>query len=210
MLMIRDSSSDILCRVMKSDMHLIGERISQLRSDMELTQVELAQMVSKTPFAPKVTQSQIANIENGEGRNLPSPRLLGGLAWVLQVSTDYLLGLTDDQSSYSEVGNQVTITVDDPIRREKLQGICDALRKANNNDLDFFAHFLSKTEFGRAEALPASQSEYRLIDELWMLVFMLAGADEAKALLDSGVPASPAFRRMVSLALAKNDKSRNG
>lgn len=99
----------------------LGKRIAGLRKDMGITQSELARLVNETVFAPKISQSQIANVEGGKGKHWPSARLLGGLALVLRSSTDYILGLTDDQSAYAEEKDQVVVAIDDPDRRSKVQ-----------------------------------------------------------------------------------------
>jgi len=68
----------------------LGERISHWRKRRKLTQEELA-------FKANVTKAAISNYENGH--SAPSNETLVAIANALIVSTDYLLGRTDDPSS---------------------------------------------------------------------------------------------------------------
>lgn len=66
------------------------ERIRGLREDADLSQTELAQFF-------RVGQKTISNWENG--RNEPPYEILKKYAEKFQVTTDYILGLTDDPNS---------------------------------------------------------------------------------------------------------------
>lgn len=66
------------------------ERIRGLREDADLSQTELAQIF-------RVGQKTISNWENG--RNEPPYEILKKYAEKFQVTTDYILGLTDDPNS---------------------------------------------------------------------------------------------------------------
>ena len=79
----------------------IGDRIKLLRKEMELTQTQLAQRLG-------VDRSTISKYECGE-RQIPIGSLVP-LAKILRVSTDYLLGNSDQR--YIGTGN-VRITYDD-------------------------------------------------------------------------------------------------
>lgn len=63
-----------------------NERIGDLRSGMELSQKQLAEIIGIAP-------SQLSRIENGEIKSISSD-ILVKLAKALHVSTDYILGLT--------------------------------------------------------------------------------------------------------------------
>ncbi len=65
----------------------IGQRIKQTREKLEYTQAKLASEAEITPAA-------ISQIESGD--RIPSSPILRKLASVLKVSTDYLLGATDE------------------------------------------------------------------------------------------------------------------
>lgn len=67
-----------------------SERIRGLREDADLSQTELAQIF-------RVGQKTISNWENG--RNEPPYEILKKYAEKFQVTTDYILGLTDDPNS---------------------------------------------------------------------------------------------------------------
>jgi transcriptional regulator with XRE-family HTH domain len=64
-----------------------GDRLRLAREAKNLTQRELARVMDYTEF-------QISRYETG--KNAPSAGLLERLARQLEVSTDYLLGLSDD------------------------------------------------------------------------------------------------------------------
>lgn len=64
----------------------VNERIGDLRTSRGLQQKELAEMIG-------VSASQLSRIENGETTNINS-ETIAKLARALNVSTDYILGLT--------------------------------------------------------------------------------------------------------------------
>lgn len=68
------------------------ERIRNLREDSDLTQAEIGQKIN-------VPQRTYAYYESGE-RMIP-PQVLVALAQFYDVSVDYLLGLTDQKTPYS-------------------------------------------------------------------------------------------------------------
>lgn len=65
-----------------------GDRLKELRKQIGLNQAELAEKMS-------VTKSVISYYENRE--RAPSPEILIKLASIFHVSTDYLLGLENEQ-----------------------------------------------------------------------------------------------------------------
>lgn len=67
------------------------QRIRDLREDKDMTQSQIAQMLG-------VGQRAYAYYESG-ARMLP-PEILCALAKIYHVSTDYLLGLTDEKKPY--------------------------------------------------------------------------------------------------------------
>ena len=69
-----------------------GKRLKRLREDRELTLQELVDKLKLT-FDITVTFGSLGNYERGY--RLPRPILLNKLASFYDVTTDYLLGLTD-------------------------------------------------------------------------------------------------------------------
>ena len=67
--------------------YLFGERLKALRKSRNLTLQQVGDVVSST-------KSTIGNLEHG--RKKPSIDIVIALADFFEVSTDYLLGLTDD------------------------------------------------------------------------------------------------------------------
>ena len=94
----------------------VGQRIQERRIALRLTQDELAEMVLST-------QRQISRYERNI--NHPSPELLAMFAQVLGVSSDYLLGLTDDP--VRSVGGELDL---DPLEREAIE-----LLRSQNDDM---------------------------------------------------------------------------
>ena len=144
------------------------------------------------------------------GVKMPSLALARKIALELDSNVDFIIGLTDDDKPFGDLDDQVVVTIDDPDRRAKIQAIADALRVMPEHDVALVAQLTARIQSGKPANTPASQNEYEMLDQLWMLIFMLAGPHEALALLDGGIPASPQFKRMIALAVAKDDKARNG
>ncbi|OMP68764.1 helix-turn-helix domain-containing protein [Domibacillus epiphyticus] len=65
---------------------MLSKRLKAARLNKELTQQKLANRI-------KTTKGTISNYENGH--STPSNEMLRELSLVLEVSTDYLLGVTD-------------------------------------------------------------------------------------------------------------------
>ncbi|EOH43316.1 TPA: helix-turn-helix transcriptional regulator [Enterococcus faecium] len=72
-------------------MQNLGRRYKRLRIEKNLTQAELAEIVGGT-------HSTVAKWEAGV--NLPRAKELRILARLFEVSSDYLIGLTDDRTPY--------------------------------------------------------------------------------------------------------------
>jgi transcriptional regulator with XRE-family HTH domain len=69
----------------------LGTRVYKLRRQRKLSQQELAELVG-------VNQSFISKIERGEQTN-PNAETLKGLAKALGCTTDYLVGMHEDEDS---------------------------------------------------------------------------------------------------------------
>jgi transcriptional regulator with XRE-family HTH domain len=73
----------------------LGTRVLKLRRERKLSQQELAQRVG-------VNQSFISKIESGEQIN-PNAATLKGLAKTLGCTTDYLVGMYEDENETIEL-----------------------------------------------------------------------------------------------------------
>jgi len=94
----------------------IGERIRQLRQQHSWTQNELADRT-------QLERKSIIRYESGQ--NVPGGRALTSLARIFGVSTDYLLGLSDDPQPIPADESDLS-----PIELEVIQ----ALRRARTED----------------------------------------------------------------------------
>lgn len=71
-------------------MNTLGERISFLRDNMEMTQKELAEKIGITPMTlAKYTKDL----------NEPRSSIIAKMAQTLNTTSDYIIGLTNDYSS---------------------------------------------------------------------------------------------------------------
>ena len=68
-------------------MEIFCKRIKELREEKELTQKALAEQLN-------TTNSAVCDWE--KGRTQPDLEMLAKLAWLFEVSTDYLVGLSDE------------------------------------------------------------------------------------------------------------------
>jgi transcriptional regulator with XRE-family HTH domain len=73
----------------------LGERVAKLRRERQLSQKELAQRVG-------VHQSFISKMEGGEQTN-PNAETLKGLARALGCTTDYLVGMYDEDEDSEQL-----------------------------------------------------------------------------------------------------------
>ncbi len=78
-------------------MPVFGEILAELRQDKGMTQQELAVMLH-------VSKSSISNLETGQRR--AHTELICKTAKVFNVSTDYLLGISDFQETFSVTGKK--------------------------------------------------------------------------------------------------------
>lgn len=75
---------------MNFDAKLLGKRINEQRKKMNITQEQLAEMLGKS--VPLVYYYS-------SGKRVPPPETLYKLSKILKVSSDYLLGLSDNPTS---------------------------------------------------------------------------------------------------------------
>lgn len=83
---------------------VLPERMRRLREDLGWTQTDLARTL--TERGSGVNQAHISKIENGQRQ--PSLELLHQLAAVLETTTDYLLGLSDNPLAVEEAGEETS------------------------------------------------------------------------------------------------------
>lgn len=138
------------------------------------------------------------------GVKMPSLALARKIAVVLDSNVDFIIGLTDDDKPFGDLEDQVVVTVDDPDRRAKVQAVAEALRQMSSQDVELVSSLVERIKTGQPKM--ASREDYEELDRLWTLVFMMAGAEEAQGLLDTGLPASRQFKRMIALAVAKQNE----
>lgn len=106
----------------------LGAKVARKRNALDLSQEELLGEMRLTPYRPDVTrQSHISNIETSTGDKLPSVRALAALAIALKTSTDYLVGLTDDDTRSSPRDGLLTLSVRDEDERQLLRGLYDLI-----------------------------------------------------------------------------------
>lgn len=94
----------------------VGDKLRTLRNERNLSQDRLAKKVS-------VTRASIATYESGN--RLPSLYVLVRLARALGVTTDYLLGVSSDKTSFLDVSGLT------PKQIESLDLIIENYRECN-------------------------------------------------------------------------------
>lgn len=77
-------------------MSVLGKRIKYTREKLNYSQKRLAD-------ALKISNVQLSRYESGDRK--PEPEMIAAIAEYLEVSTDYLLGITDDSSPKGKDGN---------------------------------------------------------------------------------------------------------
>lgn len=113
---------------------LMGDRLRLLRSRLGISQAELADLVNKSRYKPGIKQSRISDLERLKGKELPSVPVLAALAITLETSTDYLLGLTDDDKPASDLEDQVLVTVSTPEEKAIFSELFELLRRRTPED----------------------------------------------------------------------------
>lgn len=97
----------------------VGDKLRTLRNERNLSQDRLAKKVS-------VTRASIATYESGN--RLPSLYVLVRLARALGVTTDYLLGVSSDKTSFLNVSGLT------PKQIESLDLIIENYRECNGEN----------------------------------------------------------------------------
>lgn len=179
----------------------IGERVGDLRGKHGWSQKKLAEEASETDYRPSVTQSQIANIESGQGDKLPSTRLLAALADVLHTSSDYLLGLTTNDDPAGDREEQVNKIVHDPQRRAQMQEMCDLLVNMPQEDVDFVSRLTRRLANTRPATSPATRQQRDSFADLVVRSHREGGADFSAEILAQFASMAPMTNEQFILAL---------
>jgi len=114
-------------------METTGERILRLREEKEMKQKELADLVG-------ITEASLSRYENN--KRVPSGEIISKIASALKVSTDYLLGLTDNTTNIDpellipkEYSDKYKVTSRDKKQhKERLKKINEAFFMNDNYD----------------------------------------------------------------------------
>ncbi|MGG2943015.1 helix-turn-helix transcriptional regulator [Bacillus safensis] len=109
---------------------MLSKRIKSVRKDKGLTQEELAKRL-------KTTKGTISNYENGH--STPSNVMLKDLADVLNTTTDYLLGRTEN--IFSE---QVESVFNDPDLQTAFKDASDFSEEARQETINFINYIKQK------------------------------------------------------------------
>ncbi|WP_369691840.1 helix-turn-helix domain-containing protein [Bacillus cereus] len=89
---------------MKGRMFVNGNRVKTLRMEKKLTQQELADKIG-------VSKSALSQIENN--KTTPSRETVSALSRILEVTTDYLLGLSEYRELDKEEASEVRKEMDE-------------------------------------------------------------------------------------------------
>lgn len=123
----------------------LGAKVARKRNALDISQDELLREMRLTPYRPDVTrQSHISNIENSTGDRLPSVRALAALAIALKTNTDYLVGLTDDDTQSSLRSGLVTLLVRDDDERQLLRGLYDLIHPLPEEEQRFLSDVIRR------------------------------------------------------------------
>lgn len=118
-------------------MMTLGERIKQLRTKAKFTQLDMGKKLN-------MGSSNFGHIEND--RVTPSSTVLQKIADILNTTTDYLLGRTDDP----ELKTGTEQRLDDPELNLFFKDFANAPRERQEEMLRFW-HFINEQEKGRTK-----------------------------------------------------------
>lgn len=107
-------------------------RLKELRTSLKNTQGDIASIVG-------VTRAAYTNIENG--RRQPDNVMLAKLAAYFDVSTDYLLGLTDEKKAYPSNDEHANV---DPKTLEIIRLFSQLNITQTEQAMDYLRFLLSK------------------------------------------------------------------
>lgn len=124
---------------------MLGEKIAALRRERKMRQEDLAKMLG-------VSRQAISNYEKGERH--PDPQMLSRLARLFNVSSDYLLDLTDNPIPYPQVCEEscaylqkrlppAAVATGD-VNEKTLNQLSVLLKKLDKEDLSCLLHLIKR------------------------------------------------------------------
>lgn len=125
-----------------------AQRIAALRDEKHMSQAELAKNLN-------ISASTVGMWETG--KRMPSPDLIKSLAKLFDVSSDYLLGITDERHYYS-LTDKDTRAID-----QKIKDIIDGL---DPDGPDFFKNDAELSEDDKRLLAVSLKQSYALAQEL--------------------------------------------
>lgn len=122
-----------------------GKRLRSLRRRAGMSQEALSIAISNAIKGKDTyTQSYISNLESSMASYLPSVQALRAIAIALDTSTDYLLGLTNDDLPHGNLDDQVVVTVEDPQEKAMIQEAMKALANASPDDKQYITALIRR------------------------------------------------------------------
>lgn len=103
-------------------MESTGDRILRLREEKEMKQKELADLVG-------ITEASLSRYENN--KRIPNGEIISKIASALGVTTDYLLGLTDNEGLSTEINIPKEYTDKYKITSRDKKQYIESMKKAN-------------------------------------------------------------------------------
>lgn len=171
-------------------LRLMGGRIRKLREEYGWTQDYLAKEITRRykQQGVKVIQSHIGNLESPTTYKLPSIQMAVALAQVLEVTLDYLCGLTDDESP-----------PEPRFMNENEKIVENAMKKLSPSSQRRMA--LMAESFLEEEKAPSMDALSTAIESALEIVEALGGEEALMGLLDKldGSPAASAVARRFTV-----------
>lgn len=120
----------------------------RLRETMgSMTQAELLKILAENGC--QIAQPRLSHYM--QGRNYPDPPILAHLARALEVSADYLLGLTEETATVAELAETIAIAKGEG----RINGLFNKLSKDEREQVSAFAEYLL-ARTGRADEIARS------------------------------------------------------
>lgn len=155
-----------------------GKNLKEAREKAQMTQPELVERLISLGFS--LTQPALSHYE--KGRRFPDPPMMAAIAQILEVSVDYLMGLTSTDSPVAEILEDLEAASGEA----RINKIMRALPKDKQSQIVLFAEFLLSQEkkVGKSGEL----SEWIAATEVLMRRHGAAGEESFAALLAAERP----------------------
>lgn len=140
---------DATIMFMETSSSTFGKNMQRRREDMLLTQPDLLERLKE--YGVDVKQATLSHYETG--RRFPDPPVMAAIARSLDVSVDYLLGLTENESPVAELLEELEKATGEG----KINRIMRKLPKEKQSQIMSFAEFLLSEEKKIAEEGPLSE-----------------------------------------------------